>query len=42
MIVRWLRWERTHLAVHWRDDTRRGFAFGLAVAGPVLAWLGLR
>ena len=42
MVGDWLRWELAQRAAHWRDDTRRGFAFGLAVAAPALAWLGLR
>ena len=41
MIARWLRWERARLAAHWREDARRGFLFGVAVAGPLLGWLGL-
>ena len=42
MIARWLRWDRAQAAAHWRDDARWGFALGLAIAGPVLARLGLR
>ncbi len=42
MIARWLRsWWRV-AGPTWRQDARFGFAVGLAVAGPVLAWLGLR
>ena len=41
-IARWLRRHRAKAAPHWKDDARRGFLFGLASAGPVLNWLGLR
>ena len=38
------RWRRewAKAAPHWRDDARRDFAICLAIASPVLAWLGLR
>ena len=41
MIARWPRWERAQVIRHWRGDMRRGFAVGLAIGGPLLAWLGL-
>ena len=41
MARRWMRWKRRQLAAHWREDARRGFLLGLAVASPLLAWAGL-
>ena len=41
MLARWLRWEREQAIRHRRGDGGRGFALGLAIGGPLLAWLGL-
>ena len=42
LIARWLRWERAPVAAHWRADVRRGFWFGVWLAGVLAAWLGTR
>ena len=42
MIARWWRWKRQEPAAHWREDARRSWVVGLAVAAPLLEWLGLR
>lgn len=39
---RLLRWDTRSARLHWREDAALGFAGGLAVAGQVLPWLGLR
>ena len=41
MVGRWLGRQRAVIAVNWWADCSRGFALGLTVGGPVLAWLGL-
>ena len=41
MRERWIGRPRRAIALHWREDCRRGVALGVAVSGPVLAWLGL-